>query len=632
MCGVAGFLDYSGKLDESTLRRMTASLNHRGPDGRGQLTIESGHATIGLGHTRLSILDLSDFGRQPMQFGPFTIVFNGEIYNFRELRDELIKCGHLFSTECDTEVILHAFAEWGIACLQRFIGMFAFALHDASTRRIYFARDRAGVKPLYVYLGKKFWLFGSELKALRACPEFRAELSLPDLHAFFRHGHVPDDRCIYQDCRKIDAGTYWVVDLERNTHREVRWWDQTRLYEQSRTTASFEEASDELEHLLNSACAYRMVSDVSVGVFLSGGYDSTAVAAILQSQSAQPIKTFTIGFASGNDEAPFARATADRLGTDHHELYCSPKEAMDVVADLPQVYDEPFADSSGIPTLLVSRLARASVKVAISADGGDELFCGYRSYVSTARRGRQLSRIPGQLRPPLGKMIGAARSVYPRCGHAMRHKLDALAHGMSTNQALMSQRIHGNARLMPRTMVDQLFPGAFDRREDFVDRDWPGDTHPVEAAMGLDYQSYLKDDILTKVDRATMSVGLEGREPLLDHRLAAFAAKLPLGFKYDGVTPKRILRNVVHRHIPAEMMDRPKTGFSLPIMAWLRHELRPLLDDLCSRSALRDSGVIHVATAMKWLAAFESGQFHYTPLIWRLFVYQAWQKHWGSHS
>lgn len=628
MCGIAGFFDHSGRLGEETLRRMQSSLQHRGPDDQGHLLLGSDKSLLGLAHTRLSILDLSEAGHQPMRFGPFTIVFNGEIYNFKEIRDDLIAEGHALLTECDTEVILHAFAEWGIDCLSRFIGMFAFALHDASTRRLYLVRDHVGVKPLYVYTGTKFWLFGSELKALRACPGFPAELSLPDLHAFFRHGHVPDDHCIYKNCRKIDAGTYWVVDLESKTHREVRWWDQTRLYEQPRSTASFEEATDELEHLLNSACTYRMVSDVPVGVFLSGGYDSTAVAAILQSQSDRPIKTFTVGFTEGNDEAPAARATAARLGTDHQEIYCSPKEAMDVVADLPEVYDEPFADSSGIPTLLVSRLARSSVKVAISADGGDELFCGYRSYVTTAQRARQLSRIPVRLRGPLRKILSAGTTVLPDSRHAVRHKLDALAHGLSDNNALMNQRIHGNARLMPRAMVEQLLPGAAGGRDDFIDREWPEGTHPVEAAMGLDYQTYLKDDILTKVDRATMSVGLEGREPLLDHRLAEFASSLPMTYKYDGITQKRILRNVVHRYIPEKFMKRPKTGFSLPIMTWLRSELRPLFEDLCSVSALEESGVLDSSTALKWLAAFEAGQFHYTPLIWRLFVFQAWSNRW----
>ena len=627
MCGITGYVDFSRKLDETMLRRMTASLDHRGPDDRGHALISYAHAQIGLGHTRLSILDLSAAGHQPMNFGPFSIVFNGEIYNFREIRSDLEALGHHFTTACDTEVILHAFAEWGIDCLNRFIGMFAFVLHDASKDRLYLVRDRVGVKPLYVYTGRDFWLFGSELKALRACREFRAELSLPDLDAFFRHGHVPDDGCIYKGCHKIDAGEYWVLELKSRTHRKVNWWDQTKLYEQHRSEISFEDASQELERLLHSACDYRMISDVPVGVFLSGGYDSTAVAAMLQSQAAKPIKTFTIGFSEGNDEAPAARETAKILGTDHHELYCSPREAMEVVASLPEVYDEPFADSSGIPTLLVSRMARSSVKVALSADGGDELFCGYKSYLGTCRRARRLSRIPGSARALLGRLLGTSARL-PGASHSTRHKLGAVGHSLDKDDALLAQRLHGQSRLMPRSLVNALLPTESARRTDFADRSWPEGTEPLEAAMGLDYQTYLKDDILTKVDRATMSVGLEGREPLLDHRVAEFAARLPLSYKYDGATTKRILRDIVHRHVPEEKMRRPKTGFSLPIMHWLRGDLKVLLDDVCSDTELNDSGMIDASIARRWITEFQAGKFHYTPLIWRLFIFQSWKRRW----
>ena len=628
MCGIAGFIDSSDMLDETTLKRMQVSLQHRGPDDRGLMLSTDGNTRVGLAHTRLSILDLSAAGHQPMRFGPFSIVYNGEIYNFREIREDLIARGHVFVTDCDTEVILHSFAEWGITCLDRFIGMFAFALHDSSTRKLYFVRDRVGVKPLYVHTGQKFWLFGSELKALLACPQFSARLSIPALHSFFRHGHVPDDRCIYQDCKKVDAGTYWVVNTDTLVHRTVRWWDQTEVYRQERTRASFEESADELEALLHSACAYRMVSDVPVGVFLSGGYDSTAVAAMLQSQASSPIKTFTIGFTEGNDEAPFARETAGILGTDHHELYCSPREAMEVVSSLPEVYDEPFADSSGIPTLLVSRMARSSVKVALSADGGDELFCGYKSYPATWLRAGRLSHIPRPLRATLSGLLSTSVRGLPGTAHASRHRLQALAHCLVRDNALMAQRLHGHSRLMPPSLVDSLLPGGSGTRIELEDRAWPEGAHPIEAAMGLDYQTYLKDDILTKVDRATMSVGLEGREPLLDHRLAEFAARMPFAYKYDGITAKRILRDVVHRHVPEEKMNRPKSGFSLPIMAWLRGELRGLLEDVCSESALAQSGAINVPTARHWLSEFQNRRLHYTPLMWRLFVFQSWARRW----
>lgn len=628
MCGIAGFIDFTGGLDESTLRRMQGSLRHRGPDDQGHVLLTEGNARIGLAHTRLSILDLSAAGHQPMRLGPFSIVYNGEIYNFREIRADLTELGHDFVTDCDTEVILHAFAEWGMRCLDRFIGMFAFVLHDANSRQIYFIRDRAGVKPLYVHTGRGFWLFGSELKALRSCLDFHPSLDLAAVRAFFRHGHVPDQQCIYQQCHKVDAGTYWVVDTESLNHRVVRWWDQTALYHQEQSRSGFEESVDELQELLHSACAYRMVSDVPVGVFLSGGYDSSAVAAILQSSASKPIKTFTIGFTEGNDEAPAAREIARVLGTEHHEFYCSPKEALDIVPKLPEIYDEPFADSSGIPTILVSQMARQHVKVALSADGGDELFAGYNSYPASWRRIRRMRRIPPALRGVSSAALGAGARLLPAGLANSRHKLEALSHAMARSDALMAQRLHGHSRLMPRSMIDALIAPGRDQCQDFEDRAWPAGTHPLDACLGLDYQTYLKDDILTKVDRATMSVGLEGREPLLDHRLAAFAARMPMHFKYDGHIGKRALREVVHRHIPRRILDRPKTGFSLPLMKWLREDLRPLLNDLLSPESLRKCDSIDSQTAQKWVQHFHARNFHYSPLVWRLFVFLAWQRHW----
>lgn len=630
MCGIGGFIDQSGELDEATLTRMQESLRHRGPDDRGLCVLTEGAARIGLAHTRLSILDLSEAGHQPMRFGSLTIVYNGEIYNFRELRETLAGLGHTFHTDCDTEVILHAFSEWGVDCLARFIGMFAFVLHDSRSRKIYFVRDRAGVKPLYIHTGKEFWLFGSELKALRSCSRFSPEICVEALHAYFRHGHVPDSACIYAKCHKVDAGTYWVLDTETMRHRVVRWWDQTQLLCQEKTRASFEECVDELEELLHSTCAYRLVSDVPVGVFLSGGYDSTAVAAILQSRASSAIKTFTIGFTEGNDEAPAARQIAKVLGTEHHEFYCSPNEALEVIPRLPDIYDEPFADSSGIPTTLVSRLAREHAKVALSADAGDELFCGYDSYPATWSRVSMLSRVPPALRPGAEAALKTLLAAMPRRAYGTRHKLDAIASSMNGDLALMAQRLHGSSRLMPRALINELLPSVVASSHDFQDRAWPADTHPLDASMGLDYQTYLKDDILTKVDRATMSVGLEGREPLLDQRLAEFAARLPMQYKIQGNIRKRILREVVQRHVPAVVMDRPKTGFSLPIMRWLRAELAEQFDQVFSVSALAQSPELDSQTALSWAADFRNEQFHYTPLIWRLFVYQTWRARWLS--
>lgn len=624
MCGIAGFVDFFGSLDESDLLPMITSLHHRGPDDQSFKVFDNASARIGLAHARLAILDLSEAGRQPMNHGPFTIVYNGEVYNFRELRKELVARGHEFRTETDTEVIIHSFDEWGVSCLDRFVGMFAFVLYDSIRKMVYFVRDRVGVKPLYVYRDQKCILFGSELKALTANKGFKARISPRDLKSYFRHGYVPDDGCIFQDCHKVDAGTYWVIDLETRRCDRVRWWSQTMLHKSSKLELDFEEAADALEDLLRSACEYRMVADVPVGVFLSGGYDSTAVAALLQTAQSRKLKTFTIGFTEGNDEAPHARATARHLGTDHYELYCSPVDVLEVLGRLPDVYDEPFADSSAIPTLLVSRLARQTVKVALSADGGDELFCGYDSYLATLRRVRKLSRVPLALRGVIGGSMRAASALLPESAHAMRHRLLGLGHSLNYSDVLMSQRLHEHSREMPKSLIESLIPGASVQGDHRRDRAWPSGLHPIEAAMGIDYQTYLKDDILTKVDRATMSVGLEGREPLLDHRVAEFAARLPFEYKYDGRITKRILKHVVHRYVPESMMSRPKAGFSLPIMKWLRGDLRHMLRDTCSRDRMSASGLIDPMVCDLWLRRFFDGSFHYSPLIWRLFVFQSW--------
>ena len=565
MCGIAGFLDFVGGMDEGLLHKMAGTLRHRGPDDSGVLLQKSDAAVVGLAHQRLAILDLSEAGHQPMAFGDLNIVFNGEIYNFRELRAELEKIGHAFATETDTEVILHAFSEWGIDCVQRFIGMFAFCLHDARSNRIYLVRDRAGIKPLFVYHSNNFWLFASELKAFHACSQFRPEINQAEVIPFFDYGYVPDSRCIFKDCEKVDAGEYWEIDLKTRGVRKQRYWSVYDCYRAPKLDISYSEAVDELENMLHSACNYRLIADVPVGVFLSGGYDSTAVAAILQSGRASKISTFTIGFTEGNDEAPFARETAQRLGTDHHELYCSEKEAQDLIAELPTVFDEPFADSSAIPTMLVSRMARQHVKVALSADAGDELFCGYDVYRALHARMQRIRRIPRPLRPGLKRLGQGLAAIVPRTSNSLSHRLGGLSQALSENNSVTGQKLQAfSPWQLPAyyrdNIMEEYVDSTYFSHEPALDDGQDG----IEGAMASDYATYLKDDILAKVDRATMSVGLEGREPLVDHRILEFAARLPLGFKYDKSVQKRILRDVVHRYVPAETMQRPKAGFSLP--------------------------------------------------------------------
>ena len=628
MCGIAGFLDFAGGMDEGLLREMSGTLRHRGPDDSGVLLQKGVAAVVGLAHQRLSILDLSEAGHQPMILGHLSIIFNGEIYNFRDLRTELQESGHSFTTETDTEVILHAYSEWGIDCVQRFIGMFAFCLHDDRAKRIYLVRDRAGVKPLFVYRSNTFWLFASELKAFYACEQFSPEVDQAEVIPFFDYGYVRDNRCILKDCEKIDAGEYWEVMLETQEVRKQKYWSVYDCYRAPKLEIGYSEAVDELESLLNSACNYRLVADVPVGVFLSGGYDSTAVAAILQSGRSSRISTFTIGFTEGNDEAPFARETAQRLGTDHHELYCSEKEAQDLIPELPTVFDEPFADSSAIPTILVSRMAREHVKVALSADAGDEVFCGYDAYRKLYARMQRIGHIPRPLRPALKRLGQGIAAFVPRTGNSLAHRLGGLSQALSENNSVTGQKLHAFSRQLPayyrNNIIEDYVDSAYLSYEPKFDDGQDG----IEGAMASDFATYLKDDILVKVDRATMSVGLEGREPLVDHRLLEFAARLPLGFKYDGNVQKRILRDVVHRYVPAETMQRPKTGFSLPIYRWLRGELAGLLDEYCSPAALKATGFLNQRFLSSQITLFRRGDLHYSPLIWRLLMLQMWHKRW----
>lgn len=628
MCGIAGYIDFSGLLDEPILRGMTDRLNHRGPDDCGVAIFEAGAAHLGLGHARLSILDLSNAGHQPMTYGQLAVIFNGEIYNFREIRRVLEQLGHQFRTRTDTEVILHAFVEWGIECLHRFIGMFAFVLYDAGLRRLYLVRDRAGVKPLFVYRGRECLLFASELKAFHGCPLFPARISLPPIRSYFALGYVPGDECIYEGGDKVDAGEYWIFDLETRNIRRERYWSIEAHYQKPTEMLGYADSVEQLEDLLRSACAYRMVSDVPVGVFLSGGYDSTAITAILQAMESAPLRTFTIGFTEGNDEAPSARRTAAMLGTEHHEFYCSPREAQEVLPRLATIYDEPFADTSAIPTFLVSQLAREHVKVGLSADGGDELFAGYQTYEHLGRRTSTLTKLPGWSRRGLGGVGELAARLTPKGMAGLHHRLSGLAASLDSADDTMVRSLHERATRLPDYYLDGLFnqPVAMARKPR-VSR-IHNRRNPLEAAMAHDYGAYLKDDILVKVDRATMAFGLEGREPLLDHRLAEFAASLPLEYKFDGRVKKRILRDVVHRYVPAETMDRPKSGFSLPIHAWLRGELSHVLEECCNPAALRQTGFFDEIAITKWIDQFKKKQLHYTPLISRLVIFQLWWQRW----
>ena len=381
MCGITGFIDYTTDTSEDTLSKMNTELTHRGPDDHGKSYFLHDHFSVGLAHRRLSILDLSNKGKQPMQFESLVIVYNGEIYNFREIRSELISHNYTFVSDCDTEVILKAFHRWGIDCVKKFNGMFSFSLLDKKTNKLFIVRDRCGVKPCFYYKKNNLILFSSELKSFHKHPRFEKRINTNSLGLYLQYGYVPEPFTIFENTFKVKAGTYLQIDLLRNHITEEQYWNVSSFYEKPRLNIDSLEASEELENLMQSSFDYRMVSDVPVGVFLSGGYDSSLVTALLQKESTKKLNTFTIGFNETNyNEANFANAVSKHLGTNHNEYYCSQQDVLNMLPGLCEIYDEPFADSSSIPTILVSKLAKESVSVSLSADGGDEIFGGYSKY------------------------------------------------------------------------------------------------------------------------------------------------------------------------------------------------------------------------------------------------------------
>jgi len=628
MCGIAGIIDFGHGSSEKTLGSMTAALHHRGPDNASCSFHTDAAAQIGLGHARLSILDLSPAGNQPMHYKSLSIVFNGEIYNFRELRKELESEGHTFVSNSDTEVILHAFEAWGVACVHRFIGMFAFLLHDRQAGKIYGFRDRAGVKPFFYYHHDNLFLFASELKAFHKHPRFRKEINIQALYAYFDFGYVPSPHSIFEHTYKVQPGHYFCFDLEKRALSFHRYWNVDDGYFRPKLDISYPEARQHLSTILESAFRYRLVSDVPVGIFLSGGYDSTAVTAILQKNTGQKLKTFTIGFSEGNNEAPYARRVAEHLGTDHYEHYCTDQEVRDIIYDLPVIYDEPFADSSAIPTILVSRFARQQITVALSADAGDEIFAGYKTYRALYRKFRHIQRVPHFLRTPAGMATRALQHALPGSKATLKHKLESFSKLMLTPEHEAGMALLRKYYRLPEQYRDRFIRRKNEALRTRYDDDPSHYHHFMDMLCASGYKSFLENDLMTKVDRATMSVSLEGREPFLDHRIIEFVSQLPISYKFNKTTSKRILRDIVHDHVPREMMDRPKAGFTIPIHRSLQNGLDFFLDDYLSPEKLSKSELFHHDFLNENVKRFRAKKFPYKPFIWKLLVFQMWYEKW----
>jgi asparagine synthase (glutamine-hydrolysing) len=653
MCGLTGFL---GRYNASALTvatllvGMTERISKRGPDSTDVWHDES--TGIGLGHRRLAIVDLSPAGAQPMHSadGRLVIAFNGEIYNHLKIRTELELAGlaPTWRGHSDTETLLAAVQAWGLeAALKKMIGMFAFALWDKQALTLSLARDRLGEKPLYYgwqgHGNERTFLFGSELKALKAHPSFVADIDRGALCLFLRHNYVPAPYSIYKGIFKLEPGCFLTVSLAQTEPTIVKYWDAAEI---ARTGVAKpfdgtpDRAVDALELLLKDAVQQQMMADVPLGAFLSGGVDSSTVVALMQAQSSRPVKTFTIGFNEDEyNEAKHAKAVAQYLGTDHTELYVAPQQAMEVIPLLPSLYCEPFADSSQIPTFLVSQLARQQVTVSLSGDGGDELFAGYNRYQLTAQLWRKLSWLPTPLRSVAANIM---RAVPPQTWTAAATWLP----GVKRHPALagLGDKLHKAAGVLASHSVDELYLGLVSQVQ--TPTNWvkgiggalavePPTTltgnrpaldglNDVERMMLLDAVSYLPDDILCKVDRAGMGVSLEGRVPFLDHRVFEFAWSLPLNYKLRDGQTKWPLRQVLYRYVPKELIERPKMGFGIPLHDWLRGPLKDWAENLLDASRLEKEGYFYAAPIRAMWAEHLSGSHNRDGQLWSVLMFQAW--------
>jgi asparagine synthase (glutamine-hydrolysing) len=638
MCGVAGFL--GRKIDGSVdlAARMASALHQRGPDNSDVWVDDV--SGIALAHSRLAILDLSPSGHQPMASatGRFTLTFNGEIYNHLEIRSRI--SDYAWRGHSDTESLLSAFERWGIeATLESISGMFAFALWDHEKRVLTLARDRMGEKPLYYGWQGNTFLFGSELKSLKVHPAFNAEINRDALTLLLRHNAIPSPHSIYKNIHKLPPGTFLQIQLGRKDAQPKAYWS-TRAAVASGQRNPFvgndREALYELERLLGQAVAGQMIADVPLGAFLSGGVDSSAVVALMQAQSARPVRTFTIGFhEAGYNEAEHARAVAAHLGTEHTELYVTAEQAMAVIPRLPQLYDEPFADSSQIPTFLVSELARRHVTVSLSGDGGDELFGGYNRYFWAVNIWKRIGWAPLPLRAALA---GALTMLPPA---AWNSAFSGLARFLPAGwrYANPGDKLHKLAEILAVRSPEEIYLGLvshWKRPAEVVlgahepatiltdPKQWADLPDFESRMMYLDQMTYLPDDILTKVDRAAMGVSLETRVPMLDHRVVEFAWSLPLSMKIRHGQGKWLLRQLLYQYVPSRLIERPKMGFGIPVDVWLRGPLKDWAEGLLDENRLRREGYFHPGPIRQKWAEHLAGRRNWSYYLWDVLMFQAW--------
>lgn len=643
MCGFVGFLsENASQFSDNVLINMAQAIKSRGPDDYGYF--HNNQFGLGLAHRRLAIVDLSSAGHQPMlsSAGRYLIVFNGEIYNHQELRLQLnqlmpkiIWCGH-----SDTETLLAAFECWGIRqTLEKCVGMFAFAVWDNQEKQLTLGRDRLGEKPLYYGWQGKTFLFGSELKGLKAHPAFNADISRDALGLFLRYNYIPSPYSIYQNIHKLKPGCILTISLQQKESQIEEYWSIKSVIEYGINqpfTGGYSQAVNHIEQLINHSIHQQMIADVPVGAFLSGGVDSSLIVALMQAQSSQPVKTFTIGFhEKGYNEAEFAAQVARHLGTDHTELYLTGKQAQDVIPLLPNIYCEPFADSSQIPTFLVSQLARQHVTVSLSGDAGDELFAGYGRYALTDRIWQRIVKKPALLRHLVAKGI---TSISPEGWRLLLSPFKPFLPAKLAS-ANIGDKLHKGAAILNCDDLISLYQkmiSYWQSPEDVVLNCKPLVTpftnlqqlinteNAQQLMMSIDMQCYLPDDILCKVDRAAMAVSLETRVPLLDHNIIEFVWSLPFTYKVQRGQTKSPLKDILYRYVPQKLIDRPKMGFGIPLEQWLRTDLREWAESLLNEQLLKQQGYFdYIKVRQKWQQHL-SGKHNWASQLWSILMFQSW--------
>ncbi|MCX6082545.1 MAG: asparagine synthase (glutamine-hydrolyzing) [Chloroflexi bacterium] len=641
MCGITGFIDTSKSTSSNrliaTITRMSDQIRHRGPDDFG--TWIDDKEGIALGFRRLAILDLSQSGHQPMVSanGRYVIVFNGEIYNFASLREDLLTQGHKFRGTSDTEIILASVLQWGLlTAVKKFNGMFAFALWDEDQHTLSLVRDRIGIKPMYYGRSGKTIFFGSELKSIKAHPDFKADINRDALALFLRYSYIPAPYTIYNGISKLPPASILSFQLDENYKDGILtpYWSHGNAVQyglNNQFGGEDREAVETLESLLTRSIGERMIADVPLGAFLSGGIDSSAIVLLMQKQSSYPVKTFTIGFnETGFDEAKYAKAVANQLGTDHTELYVNPEDALAIIPRIPTLYDEPFADPSQIPTFLVSELARQSVTVSLSGDGGDELFGGYNRYFWVDRIWKRTSVMPPLFRKAIANGLSFLRPqdlarIFKLTAQNIPNPIDKAHKLTEILRASSREAIYTNLVSQWKHPETTVIGGHEPPNLITSPSNWGKTSSFTELMMAIDQVTYLPDDVLAKVDRASMGTSLEVRAPFLDdHETVEFSWRLPLHMKIRNGQGKWILRQILYKHIPREMIDRPKMGFGVPIDSWLRGPLRDWAEALLDENRLQKEGYFHPKEIRQKWAEHLAGTRNWQYELWNVLMFQAW--------